>query len=684
MNFSALRRAGRARRRTRDGLALVALVLLAAVGTQCTNTASRRVDLVVLVLTDGANPGVIAVRDELRTEGVPFREINVADPAHPTVDAAFLATTSGTSPVVERARYQAVVSADEEITGLSPDERTALIAYEIKYGIRHVTAGTWSKPAVGLNEARTSGYIGTLDGMTATVTPAGRAAPFTYLAGPVPFEAGSYGHLATPLDSPPAGASYSSLVTVPIPGTNRVGSIVGVYQHDGRQEMVITALFNSGQQQFRALGHGIVTWMTKGVHLGHDRNYLTVHVDDIYGTDTRWNSANNCTPDSDCPAGVAAGPEIRMTAADVAAVAAWQTANGFTLDWAFNGYGSDEWAAEHGSDPLLAATTADAGRFHWINHTYRHQFLGCQQDMSVIPWRCRTGAGGQTLWVSQATIVDEINQNVAFARAHGLPIDPAELVTGEHSGLFILPQQPVDNPNLAPAFTATGITVTGADASRQPDSRVIGTTRTVPRYPMANYFNVGTKAEMADEYNWVFTSKAAGGSGACTDNPKTMTCITPIDPATGYDSYIVPQDTTLTMRHVLGNDPRPHYVHQSNLAEDRILLPLMSSVLARYRSMMNATAPPVHVTETEAASALARQAAWAAGAAGAGQVEAYTVDNTVHVDRGAFTGAVPITVPAGSRVDGPTGTPFGEAYAGESSAWVADTGSYRVALASGP
>ena len=47
----------------------------------------------------------------------------------------------------------------------------------------------------------------------------------------------------------------------------------------------------------------------------------------------------------------------------------------------------------------------------------------------------------------------------------------------------------------------------------------------------------------------------------------------PLDTTTGYTDYIVPLETRIALRHVLANDPRPHYVHQSNIAEDRIALP---------------------------------------------------------------------------------------------------------------
>ena len=59
---------------------------------------------------------------------------------------------------------------------------------------------------------------------------------------------------------------------------------------------------------------------------------------------------------------------------------------------------------------------------------------------------------------------------------------------------------------------------------------------------------------MADEYNWIYTSVADGGSGICTANPETSTCIAPLNVNTGYASYIVPTETRIDMLHILGND----------------------------------------------------------------------------------------------------------------------------------
>ncbi len=92
----------------------------------------------------------------------------------------------------------------------------------------------------------------------------------------------------------------------------------------------------------------------------------------------------------------------------------------------------------------------------------------------MVPWKCVTNAAGATQWVSRQSIDDEIATNRVWGQTNGLPLDNSELVTGEHSGLRILPQQPDDNPNLGPALTDNGVKWLGADASRDPAQRQVG------------------------------------------------------------------------------------------------------------------------------------------------------------------------------------------------------------------
>ena len=263
-----------------------------------------------------------------------------------------------------------------------------------------------------------------------------------YLNGPVPFSAGSWSYVAEPLAPAAqlAGASFSTLVGAPLPN-GATGSLLGVYTKAGVEQMVITAAFSSSLPQFRYLAHGIITWATRGVHFGYNRNNLTFNVDDAFSSVALWNSDANCTPGEDCTG--PAESSVRMTPADVTYAVNWMQANGYQLTLAFNGAYADAVA-----DPLTQALQANAPAFRWLNHGAEHLYQGCVQDFSVVPWQCTSDANG-IVWMSQPTIYNEIANNIAIGRSLGLPFDATEYLSGEHSGLFLLPQQPADNPNFA-------------------------------------------------------------------------------------------------------------------------------------------------------------------------------------------------------------------------------------------
>ncbi|MES9601797.1 hypothetical protein [Actinomadura sp. NPDC000929] len=647
----------------RPALSVLAGALAAAALTLCpqpaASAAGPRVDLRVLVVTDGSG-SVSAVADRLTTEGVPHMTVDLRDSGRPVIDEAFLSDTVDGAP---RAKYQAVVLPNAAPFS-NAAEMTVLADYEKRFGIRQLDSYVYPSATVGMNAP---GYAGTLDGTTAEVTGAGRGDAFRYLRGPVRFDDNaadvgeSYGFLATPLpDDPATGASFQTFLTGTVQG--RTGALGGVYTHDGRSELVLTFSANSDQWQFRTIGHGIVTWLTKGVHLGYSRNYFGVHVDDVFLPDARWSTEDDCTPHEDCE-GPTFTEEIRMKPEDVAFADQWQTRRGFALDLAFNGDGSDDEIREKGGDPLADAFVAARGRFRWLNHTFGHTYLGCRQDLRFRPWTClKDPETGETLYVGADDIEQEVTRNIDWATARGIALDTRELVTGEHSGLRILPQQPDDNPNLGPALAAAGVEWTAGDASRESGQRELGGVRTVPRHPLSVFFNVATEAEEVDEYNYLYTRRADGGSGLCEDHPDTATCIAPLDPATGFTSHIVPTDARITLSHVLGNDPRPHYAHQSNLTEGRILYTLLDRVLADYRAVFADDTPVTNVPMAAAGAELRRQDAWRAALRGGG-VTAYLQDGKVTIKAPGGLD-VPVTMPEGTREGG---EPFGRAYAGERS-----------------
>ncbi|WP_226966693.1 hypothetical protein [Streptomyces phaeolivaceus] len=654
----------------RSAAAFVASASLLAAGVgipEASAAAAPRVDLRVLLLDNGDSP-VRAIAEELRNTGVPYTRVDLDDANRPTVNAAFLSDTVGGTP---RARYQGVVLPNEAPFGAGSAEQTALETYERTYGIPQVDAYTWAHPGVGLDYTSEGGWAGSLDGREATVTAAGKASRFGYLDGRFTFEDNSpsaqesYGFVARPR------AGYTSYVDLPVPGGSGRGSLVGEYAHDGRRELVVTFAYNQHQRQFRVLARGIVEWLTDGVHLGRSRNYFAVHVDDVLAPDSRWDTERNCTPGSfNCGDGQGTGTEpIRMTAADAEYAKQWQRSSGFTLDMVYNGGSGEEWKAANGdADALADRLLADRAAYRWINHTYTHQYLGCVQDTSTVPWSCAKNANGTTRYLSRAEIAKQIRDNHDWAVARGLAVQRDELVTGEHSGLRTLPQQPDDNPNLAGALSDNGVRWIASDNSREPAQRAVGAALTVPRHPMNVYYNVGTAAEMVDEYNWVYTSAADGGSGICENNA-TSTCLAaPLDPATGYATHIVPQEVRTALLHVVGNDPRPHYAHQSNLSEERLLYPVLDQVLADYRDLFTSDTPLESPRQNAVGTELKRRAAWQTAVAN-GTVTAYRIGTTVTVT--APKGLeIPLTAPKGTVQQLPLGTTtFGTPYAGARSSW---------------
>ncbi|MCY0926566.1 hypothetical protein OTB20_10170 [Streptomyces sp. H27-H1] len=644
-----------------------AIASVAVPGVAARAAVTPRVDLRVLVVDDGGS-SVEAITAELRDTGVPYTRVDLGSGSRPVVNAAFLADTVDGRP---RAKFQGVVLPNENPFGVGSAEMAALTAYETTYGIRQVDAYTWAHPGVGLEYTDNGGYSGTLDGTQAAVTAAGKAGPFAYLGGQVAFEDNSplipesYGFMAKPR------TGYTSYLDAPV-GSGRA-SLVGEYTHDGRSELVVTFGYNQYQQQFRLLARGIVEWVTQGVHLGQERNYFAVHVDDVFAPDARWSKELNCTPgDYACAGGEGQESTIRMTAGDAQYLAQWQTSKNFKLDMLFNAGAGEEWKAENGNtDALTAQLVADRAKYRWMNHTYTHPFLGCVQDTTTVPWTCTKNSAGAINWMSRAEISAQIRDNNNWAAAKGITTDRTELVTGEHSGLKSLPQQAQDNPNLAGALADNGVKWAGSDNSREPLQRPVGAALTVPRYPMNVYYNTGTNSEMADEYNWIYTSRADGGSGICEDNPGTSTCLPdPLDANTGYLDYIVPAEARTAMRHVLNNDPRPHYVHQSNLAEERTLYPVLNQVLDGYRTLYAPSAPIVNQSMKDTGVELQRRAAWNAAIA-ANQVTAYRIGKDVTVKAPSGVPA-PLTAPAGTKKQLLLGTAdFGTAYAGTRSAWTA-------------
>ncbi|MHC5559856.1 hypothetical protein [Kocuria sp. U4B] len=618
----------------------------ATVGRQ----AEPKIDLVVLVVFDGSAM-VAAYEDRLNREGIPLMRLDLTDPERPVLDETFL---TAADPHARHAKFQGVILPSSSPAGLKPDELAALHRYESQFAVRQISASVWPDAALGMNAPEHSGAV---DGMNATVVGAARRGDFGYLLGDVklddfdPAVNESYGHLATP--KPSTGARLDPVLTTRMSRNGEEAVLIGIHDHGAREEMFNTFASNQYQHHFHVLAHGQLEWLTRGIHLGRYRNYFSVHVDDVLMANKLWSRDSGCNNTHGCTRAPSprAVDTTRMTAADVHFLKKWQRKWDFPLHMVFNGSGSADRVSgvDGGREPLLDTFLADPSAFRWINHTYSHLNLGCiYPHLPHGEQKCVTDSSGAVQYVPGDTIRDEITENQRFAESHGMAIEPASLVTGEHSGLAAWPTPPHDNPYLAPALTDAGIAWIAADASRERDQRQIGSAFTVPRHPMNLFFDAATREQEVDEYNWVYSSRNDGGSGFCEEHPETSTCIEPLPASSGFEEHIVPTEARTGLMHVLGNDPRPHYVHQSNVTKDRIALPVLERMLSWYRDTYADNTPPVVPTMAEAGTVLRDQATWARED---GATAVYW-RGTVIVSAAHSGAVVPVSMPDGTTVDG--------------------------------
>src|ERR1700751_5113835 len=305
-----------------------------------------RVEMRVLLLGEtGSEPGYEAWRTSLARAGVPFDAIALADPSSSIIcpDGSFA--------------YQAtIVTRDGLIeSALGSEQRAALTFLELELGLRRLTAYAYPGPECGLSPPT---WAGRLDEGVACLTPRGREV-FPYLTGSLPIDPGAWGYLALPAGGP----RFETLLA-----TADGFSLLGIHHlDDGRERMVQTFDANSGQLHGQLLRQGLLGWLTRGIHLGYQRNYLTVQIDDVLLPNHAWDPERHATGDR----------TLRMSSEDVGRTARWSRSRRLRLDLACNGAGSERHALESGlgRDSLLDALLRERDCFGWINHTFEHRDL---------------------------------------------------------------------------------------------------------------------------------------------------------------------------------------------------------------------------------------------------------------------------------------------------------------------
>jgi hypothetical protein len=481
-------------------IALVAMVVatsLSLVTRTAGAAAPPTLSLNVLLIGNGnSDPTTAAWQSALTSEGVTYTNATAVGTTYGAETINLPALTTGSL-----GNFNAVVIAGspDEFT---PGQLSALDAYESANQVRQLDGYAYPDPALG----QTASTSGALDGTTATLTAAGLAG-LPNLKGPIPFSTGTYGTSAT--------FTVGSAFTAWLDSSN--GSVLaGVYQHPsgdpqaGVSELSLNFDYNSSSTDWLLLAPGLINWVTKDTHLGLDRNYVEMDIDDTFTPDNAWSTAIHDNDYSDADS-------QRMDPADVISSADWsnpdqekdaaarpggEPSTPFRLDQLFNYGGTVEYqngeldlpgepascstandsAGTCGADPLLAefqAIDPATGKpysddFGWLSHTYDTPYLdvGCASedyieaelnentsDVIAAPG-ATAGTGG--LGLTESTIGAG---STDVSDPYGT-YNPQVFVPGNHSGFADLdPGTPatVDPPDLdEAAANTTGGSLTGS------------------------------------------------------------------------------------------------------------------------------------------------------------------------------------------------------------------------------
>ncbi|HYN96967.1 MAG TPA: hypothetical protein VES42_24260 [Pilimelia sp.] len=301
-------------------------------------------------------------------------------------------------------------------TALNVEEWNRLWAYERDYGVRqaalYTSHGTW--PENYCLTGSSEGGVGDTP-LPVSLTAAG-AQIFDYLKADAQIPVVQSYVYRTRIA---AGCAAEAVLTA---GDDVLG--VRTTSPDGRERLALTFTSNEHLLHSHALVYGLFRWASRGLHLGEQRRFLTVDVDDWFNTADHYHEDGTIEYE----------PGYRVTGHDaynlhqrqVALRAEHPTAPDFTVNLAYNGEdadpaGGNACAPDGGVDTLTATTRCLADEFRWVNHTLTHPELN---------------------FTDYATSRAEIENNAAAGASLGLDVPASVLKTGEYSGLGVYNDDP--------------------------------------------------------------------------------------------------------------------------------------------------------------------------------------------------------------------------------------------------
>ncbi len=533
----------------------------------------RAVDLKLLILaTTGEESGLAALRSFLDYQGTPY-------------DVAKLAAGDKLPPLQDGVRglYQGVILTLGNLGYCNPGCRSALDAqgwerldsYMRDFGVRLLSYYTYPEARYGL---MATGSAAATDErpVIAQFTPEA-AVVFQDLRMPASVRiANAFAYLAQ-------ATGEEGEITRPL---LRSGSqvLAAIHQKpDGREYLALTFDNNPNLLHSLLLQRGLIDWLTRGVHLGWRKTWVSPQVDDLFLPNYMFELAKPECATSGGPATDANGEipcqKLRIEGADLDAVAAWQRAwrakpqfETVRVTMAYNAFG-----VKSEDDELLSAARRLSGDFFWVSHTFSHRHLDCY---AATADGCRGASADEGAY--------EVRENRAAGERFGLPVDLPSLVTPQISGLH--------NEEFLHGAAQAGIRYMVSDTSRAefvPEIPNTGQRSThepavflIPRRPTAIFYNVadgaaGRAGSEPDEYNFLFGPNgqfrnANGQPFYASDQPY---------------AEIVERESELTLKYLLRGEMYPLMFHQANLwrfqGNHTLLTDLLDRVLNKFEAASN-------------------------------------------------------------------------------------------------
>jgi hypothetical protein len=569
--------------------------------------ASRPLKMKILVLAaSGAEPSYGAILSVLDRVGTPY-------------EAVVLGGKDGRLPALDdgvTGNFQGIILATGNLGICDPECRSALSAadwakldaYAAAYSVRTVSYYSFPEPRYGLQYRPLGSRFISLDEP--------QTLDFTEAATPLFPELRRDSGLAV------SGAFVYAAEAVALAGEStkpifKMGNTVAGVLHskpDGREYLALTFDQSSNLRHSHLLHRGLLRWLTRGVHLGSSRVYLSAQTDDLFLPNSLFSVVNTgCAPDQMIPSPSASFttncPRYRITGSELAKVREWQAGwnsrpqtAAFRVAMAYNGLGSKSSVVEDG---LAEEARRSAGDFFWISHTYSHRNLDCYAASDTGD--CRPANFDES--------VEEIRANSKSADELGLLDDRLSIVTPGVSG--------IQNKEFLDGLAAQGVRYMVADMSHIEAIPTIPNTSIrslndkvilVPRRPTAIFFNAVSAAEgvagsQTDEYNHYFGPDGLiriGGSGG-----------PPFFSQRQSYQQILERESEVILAGMLKFEIYPFMFHQSNLAaydgKGSLLTDCLDLALSKF--VLLSDSPVISLPQTEIGIAMEERLEWMTSAA---------------------------------------------------------------------